>query len=94
MLRRFAEDAGIKAHPHAMRHTFVFLTKSVLTLNELQKFVCHDRKTITDEIYGNIIKENTIQSADKLDDQVDNIKAAKRKRQEADNVIEFKKRAK
>lgn len=101
MLRRFAEDAGIKAHPHALRHTFVFLSKDKLSLEELQKFVCHDRKTITDEIYGNIIRENTVQSADKLDEvfnqfdeQVEKIKLQKAKASNQNNVIEFKKKAK
>lgn len=101
MLRRFAEDAGIKAHPHALRHTFVFLSKDKLSLEELQKFVCHDRKTITDEIYGNIIRENTVQSADKLDEifnqfdeQVEKIKIQKAKASNQNNVIEFKKKAK
>ncbi len=68
MLSRFAKKAGIKASPHCLRHTFVYMTRESMSLKELQAILGHDESTTTLDIYGDIISDSTFKTAAKIDD--------------------------
>ena len=94
---RAAEKAGIKASPHCMRHTFVYLHRTRLSLKELQNILGHDESTTTLDIYGDIINESTaatIKSIDEvfnqLDDEIEKIETEKEKVK--GKVIQFRAR--
>lgn len=68
LFARAAEKAGIKASPHCLRHTFVFLNRKKLSLKELQNILGHDESTTTLDMYGNMINESTEETASQMDD--------------------------
>jgi integrase len=71
---RYAEAVGIKATPHCLRHTFVYLSRKTLSLKDLQNILGHDESTTTLDIYGDILDESTDKTAKQIDeifDQVD-----------------------
>lgn len=65
---RFAKKAGIKASPHCLRHTFVYMTRESMSIKELQAILGHDESTTTLDIYGDIVNDSTIKTAAKIDD--------------------------
>jgi site-specific recombinase XerD len=68
MLTRFAEDVGIYATPHCMRHTFVYMNRKKLSLKEIQNILGHDESTTTLDIYGDMIDESTEQTGKQIDE--------------------------
>ena len=54
---RYAEKAGVTAHPHCFRHTFTYFLRNKLSLKELQNALRHDASTSTLDIYGNMIDD-------------------------------------
>ena len=58
VIARFAKKAEIYAHPHCLRHTFVYLVRDKLSLKDLQYILGHADSTQTLDIYGDIINEN------------------------------------
>lgn len=65
---RFAEKAGIYATPHCLRHTFVYNSRHILTLKELQDILGHDESTTTLDIYGDMLDDTTDEVANKIDE--------------------------
>lgn len=57
MFKKYCSNAGISGSPHVMRHTFVYVTRNVLSLKELQIALDHSSSTLTLELYGNIIEQ-------------------------------------
>lgn len=64
---RFAEKAGIKAHPHCFRHTFTYLLRNKVSLKELQNALRHEASTSTLDIYGNMIDDMNDETAMAMD---------------------------
>ena len=98
MMYRFTEKVGIKASPHCLRHTFVFLSRKKLTLKELQYALGHDESTTTLDIYGDMIEDSSEETANILDnifDQMsDKLKEIENiKDKQPCKIIEFKKRS-
>jgi len=73
MLSRFAKKAAIKASPHCMRHTFVWINRNSMTLRELQEALGHEESTSTLDIYGDIINDSMKETAGKIDNAFDRI---------------------
>lgn len=91
---RFAKKAGVKASPHCLRHTFVFMTRNKLSLKEIQAILGHDESTTTLEIYGNILDESTDKTARQIDEifsQVD-IEVEKLNKKKDGKIIPFRAR--
>lgn len=75
MMARAAEKVGIKASPHCLRHTFVYMNRNTLSLKELQNILGHDESTTTLDIYGDMINESTDEVAKQIDEvfkEIDN----------------------
>lgn len=68
VLARFAKKAGIKSSPHCMRHTFVYFNRKRLTTKEIQFALGHEESTTTDDIYGIILGDSTVETAAVIDD--------------------------
>lgn len=68
MLSRYAADAEIKASPHMLRHTFVYMNRKKLSLKEIQNILGHDESTTTLDIYGDMIDESTEQTGKDIDE--------------------------
>jgi integrase len=68
MLSRYAADAEIKASPHMLRHTFVYMNRKKLSLKEIQNILGHDESTTTLDIYGDMIDESTEQTSKDIDE--------------------------
>jgi site-specific recombinase XerD len=68
LIARAAKKAGIKASPHCLRHTFVYMTRETLSLKEIQAILGHDESTTTLDIYGDIINDSSSKVASKIDD--------------------------
>jgi integrase len=68
MMTRAAAKAGIKASPHCLRHTFVYMNRKKLSLKELQNILGHDESTTTLDIYGDMIDESTDETAKQMDE--------------------------
>jgi integrase len=66
-LCHYAKKAGIKATPHCLRHTFVFMSRNTLSLKEIQSILGHDESTTTLDIYGDILNESTDKTAEQID---------------------------
>ena len=66
-IKRLSEKEGVKVSPHCFRHTFVYMTKNKLTLQEIQDILGHDEKTTTLDIYGNMLNESTSKTASQID---------------------------
>lgn len=64
---RFAEKAGVKAHPHCFRHTFTYLLRNKISLKELQNALRHEASTSTLDIYGNMIDDMNDETAMAMD---------------------------
>lgn len=84
MIARYAAKAGIKASPHCLRHTFVYMTRETLSLKELQAILGHDESTTTLDIYGDIINDSTAKTASRIDEIFSKID------EEAEKVVEKK----
>ena len=67
-LTRASIKAGIKATPHCLRHTFVYLNRKTLTLKEIQDILGHDEYTQTLDMYGDMYGEN-----EKIAKQIDDV---------------------
>jgi integrase len=98
MLSRFAKKAGIKASPHMLRHSFVYYTRGTIPLKDLQYILGHDESTTTTDIYGDILSESTIETADKIDDvfnrvneEIEKIERQKIAKKEMGKIIPFRK---
>lgn len=65
---RYAARAEIKATPHCLRHTFVYLSRKTLSLKEIQSILGHDESTTTLDIYGDILDESTDKTAKQIDE--------------------------
>lgn len=66
VISRAAAKLGIEAYPHMFRHTFVYTSKDVLSLSELQEALGHDESTTTLDIYGEMLGD-THKTAQKID---------------------------
>ena len=64
---RYANKAGVKAHPHAFRHTFTYFLRNKLSLKELQEALSHEESTTTLDIYGNILNDINEETMQKMD---------------------------
>jgi integrase len=73
-LKRFAAKAGIRATPHMLRHSFVYLTREYLTLKELQTILGHAKSTTTLDMYGDMVVL-TDATGDKIDEAIADEKA-------------------
>jgi len=58
--------ANIHVTPHMFRHTFVYMSKGLLTRSELQEALGHDESTTTEDIYGTMLSD-TQKVASKID---------------------------
>lgn len=92
---RAAKKVGIKATPHCMRHTFVYLNRNKLSLKELQSILGHDESTTTLDIYGDIINESTYITADIIDNTFEELEKAieeidKEKEKQKGKVVQFR----
>jgi len=67
VLDRINAKAGIHVTPHMFRHTFVYMSKGLMSLTELQEALGHDESTTTLDIYGTMLSD-TGKVADKIDD--------------------------
>lgn len=88
---RAAEKAGIKASPHCMRHTFVYMNRKQLSLKELQNILGHDESTTTLDIYGDMIDEATEKTAKQIDESFAALEESIKKAQEKEDakIIDF-----
>lgn len=102
MVKRFADKAGVKASPHCLRHTFVYLSRKTFSLKELQQILGHDESTTTWDIYGDIIDDSCAETAKSIDDifnkvneELEKIEAEKAndKEKKMGKVIQFPQRA-
>lgn len=101
MVARFAIKAGIKASPHCLRHTFVYLNRKTLSLKELQYILGHDESTTTLDMYGDMLDESFIETANAIDNIFDKMDAELLKIDEEKSkkastmckVIEFKRKS-
>lgn len=96
MLARYASDAGIKASPHCLRHTFVYMNRKKLSLKEIQNILGHDESTTTLDIYGDMIDESTEQTGKDIDETFSGLdeSISKYKENELAKIIDFAKRRK
>lgn len=82
--------------PHMMRHTFVFMSKGLVSLSELQEALGHDESTTTLDIYGTMLSD-TETTAKKLDNAFKDLDKAmseikeKAKEKELAKVIQLNK---
>ena len=101
MMYRFAEKAGIKASPHCLRHTFVYLNRKKLSLKELQYALGHDESTTTLDIYGDMIEDSSLEAANVIDNVFDKMEEEflkieeqeKETKKKKGKVIEFRQRS-
>jgi integrase len=93
---RAAEKAGIKASPHCMRHTFVYMNRKQLSLKELQNILGHDESTTTLDIYGDMIDEATEKTAKQIDESFADLEESINKTREKEDakIIDFMSRKK
>lgn len=96
MLYRYAADAGIKASPHMLRHTFVYMNRKKLSLKEIQNILGHDESTTTLDIYGDMIDESTEQTGKDIDETFADLDKSieKIKEREEAKIIDFASRRK
>lgn len=83
-----------KVTPHMFRHTFVYLSKSKISLSELQEALGHDQSTTTLDIYG-LMLANTVTVADKIEmayKELDEAIKEKEKKKQESNIIDFTQR--
>lgn len=77
MFSRFAKNAGVKASPHCLRHTFVYFMRHKLSLKELQLILGHSETTSTLDIYGNML--NDTHKGNEIDTAFDVVDEAEKK---------------
>jgi integrase len=65
-IKYYAKKADITATVHCFRHTYVYLTRNILTLKELQNSLGHERSTTTLDIYGDML-DNLSDTGKKID---------------------------
>lgn len=58
VLDRMNKATGLHVTPHMLRHTYVYLSKGILTLSELQENLGHDESTTTLDIYGTMLSDS------------------------------------
>jgi len=79
VLDRINKKTGLHITPHMFRHTFVFMSKGLMTLSELQEALGHDESTTTLDIYGTMLSDtkevaNKIDKVfEKLDEELDKV---------------------
>jgi len=66
VLDRINRKTGLHITPHMFRHTFVYISKGLMSLSELQEALGHDESTTTLDIYGTMLSD-TQKVADKID---------------------------
>lgn len=74
VLDRMNKATGLHVTPHMFRHTYVYLSKGILTLSELQENLGHDESTTTLDIYGTMLSDSK-SVANKLNKAFENIDA-------------------
>lgn len=96
MMARAAENAGIHASPHMLRHTFVFMNRKKLSLKEIQNLLGHDESTTTLDIYGDMLDESTEQTGKDIDETFADLDKSinESKEKEVAKIIDFAKRRK
>lgn len=67
VLDRINKKTGLHVTPHMLRHTFVYMSKGLMSLSELQEALGHDESTTTLDIYGTMLSD-TQKVASKIDD--------------------------
>jgi integrase len=87
LIAKYAKRAGIKASPHSLRHTFVFMNRNTMSLKELQEALGHSSSTQTLDIYGNMLSEDMKNTSNIVDDNF-------RKMQEQIDLFQNKESAK
>jgi len=95
LIARASKRVGLKASPHCLRHTFVYMAREKLSLKELQYILGHDESTTTLDIYGDIINDSTEKTASRIDEIFDKVnseieKIGNEKGKQKCKVIEFK----
>ncbi len=96
VLDRVNEKTGLHVTPHMFRHTFVYMSKGIMSLSELQETLGHDESTTTLDIYGLMLGDTEpvakkIDTAFKnLDEEMNKIEA-KVKDKELAKVIQMNK---
>ncbi len=79
VLDRINKKTGLHITPHMFRHTFVYMSKGLMTLSELQEALGHDESTTTLDIYGTMLSDtkevaNKIDKVfEKLDEELDKV---------------------
>lgn len=95
IISRYAEKAGIKAHPHCFRHTFTYFLRNKLSLKELQNALRHEASTSTLDLYGNLIDDTNDEVGEIMDDVFSRVEAEVARRiyesEKQDNVINLEK---
>lgn len=90
VIKRAAAKVGIHASPHMFRHTFVYMSKGLMSLSELQETLGHDESTTTLDIYGTMLSD-TVKVANKIDEAFkkldEEIKSIDKKPK--DNIVDF-----
>ena len=92
------KEAGVKATPHMLRHTFVNINKRRLSLSELKEILGHEETTTTLDIYGKMINESLEHSIDPMNEAMAEFKESMKQAEDAekarseaeDNVLEGK----
>ncbi|MFA5196783.1 MAG: site-specific integrase, partial [Bacteroidales bacterium] len=93
LIARAAQKAGIKASPHMLRHTFVYMNRHRLSLKELQQILGHDESTTTWDIYGDMLDESLDKTAKTIDETFADIdKEIETEQREFAKVINFSSR--
>ena len=74
VLDRMNRATGLHITPHMFRHTWVYLSKGVLSLAEIKECLGHDDTTTTLEIYGTMLSDSatTAKKLDKVFEGIDN----------------------
>jgi len=54
-LKRYGLKAGITVTVHSLRHTYVYFTRNILSIKELQNSLGHERSTTTLDLYGDML---------------------------------------
>lgn len=87
---RAAKKAGIHASPHMLRHTFVYNTRSILSLKEIQAILGHDESTTTLDLYGDIIEGSTDKTAGKMNEAFVQLENEVKKQDKKGRVVQFR----
>lgn len=66
-IARAGEHDGIKASPHMLRHTFVYVTRGKISLKDLQDILGHSESTSTLDLYGDMLNDKTDEMASTID---------------------------